>query len=159
MSVIKVDSDGASCQDMVCHVRFLLLLLPPWPGRPARASPAALGTARGLVQRPAHQDAAVQEHLLHGDTAAGSVHSSGDHWHCCHSHSIPVAHVVCVQHRHPQPKQRLRALPCVPSPESPAKIPETRVGRQGIGWCEMILQMKGGKWQESAWKSSHKCQE
>lgn len=63
VSVIKVDSDGASCQDVVCHVnRFLLLLL--LLRRPAHASPAALGAARGLVQRPAHEDAAVQEHLL-----------------------------------------------------------------------------------------------
>lgn len=29
----------------------------------------------------------------------------------------------------------------------------------GTGRCEMILQMKGGKWQESAWKSSHRHQE
>lgn len=65
VSVIKVDSDGASCQDVVCHVsRFLLLLLLPLLGRPARASPAALGAARGLIQRPTHEDAAVQEHLL-----------------------------------------------------------------------------------------------
>lgn len=95
MSVIKVDSDGASCQDVVCHVRFLLPLLLPWLSRPAHASPAALGAARGLVQRPAHEDAAVQEHLLGGDTVGWSVHGSGDHLDHSQCHGVSVAHGVC----------------------------------------------------------------
>lgn len=43
LSVIKVDSDGASCEDVVCHVNSLLLLL--LLRRAAGPSPAALGTA------------------------------------------------------------------------------------------------------------------
>lgn len=71
MLVVEVDSDGAACQDAVCHaIRFLLLL---HCSRPAHPSPAALGAARALVQRPAHEDAAVQEHLLEGGERAGQL--------------------------------------------------------------------------------------
>lgn len=98
VSVIKVDSDGASCQDVVCHVnRFLLQLL--LLRRPAHASPAALGAARGLVQRPAHED------------AAGSVHSPGSHRHCCQStsHTVPRAQGP----RPASPSTAKPAAPCV----------------------------------------------
>lgn len=133
MSVLKVDPDGASCQEVVCHVnRFLVLLLLPLPGRPAHASPAALGAARGLVQRPAHQDAAVQEHLLRWGHSTGSGHSPGDHWHCCLCATACPWHMARVQPRRPQPERPLRLFPRVPSPESLAEVSEATVGRQGI---------------------------
>lgn len=73
--VVKIDSDGATCQDVVCHAtRFLLFLLLS-RSRPARPPPAALGAARALVQRPADEDAAVQEHLLEGGKTAGQVNA------------------------------------------------------------------------------------
>lgn len=72
---VEVDSDGAACQDVVCHAtRFLLFLLFS-RSRPAHPSPAALGAARALVQRPADEDAAVQEHLLEGGKTAGQVNA------------------------------------------------------------------------------------
>lgn len=131
MSVLKVDPDGASCQDVVCHVNgFLVLPLLPLPGRPARASAAALGAARGLVQRPAHQDAAVQEHLLGWGHSTGSGHSPGDRWHCCLSATACPWHTARAQPRRPQPQRPLRPFPCGPSPGSLAQVSEATVGRQ-----------------------------
>lgn len=144
VSVIKVDSDGASCQDVVCHANSSLLLLPfPLLGRPAGASPAALGAARRLVQRPAHEDAAVQEHLLrwgHSSTVTARL------WAPLATGASGTAflwHAARVPHRRPMPERPLRWFPCVPSPESLAEISEPGVGRQGIGRCGMILQVKG----------------
>lgn len=113
--VVKVDSDGATCQDVVCHVTRFLLLLLLRRGQPAHPSPAALGAAGALIQRPAHEDAAMQEDLLEGGETAGQVNAhlwESGRQHCQLSESM--SHMIPAVQPFPSPHQQ-GPYPSLPS--------------------------------------------
>lgn len=124
--VVKVDSDGAACQDVVCHVtRFLFLhLFLLHRSRPAHPSPAALGAARALIQCPTHEDTAMQEHLLEGGETAGQVNAQiwESDWQRCQlsetvSETIPIVQPFLSLHQQgpypPSPSTDKLAAPSV----------------------------------------------